>query len=57
MTKNGCGRYTIIGIQHCEKTQATIRRMNELEKGRKSGEEKSWLALEAREKNLGFSHE
>ncbi len=31
--------------------------MNELEKGRKSGEEKGWLTLEDVEENLGLSHE
>ncbi len=39
-----------------EKTQTTIRLMNELVKGRKSGEEKSWLTLEAVEEKLGLSH-
>ena len=57
LTKNGRGRYAIIDIQDYEKTQATIRLMNELEKGRKSGEEKGWLTLEAVEENLGLSHE
>ena len=50
-------RYAIIDIQDYEKTQATIQLMNELEKGRKSGEEKGWLTLEAVEENLGLSHE
>lgn len=40
-----------------EKTQATIRLMSELAKGRKSGEEKGWLALEAVEETLGITHE
>ena len=57
LTKNGRGRYAIIDIQDYEKTQATIRLMNELEKGRKSGEEKGWLTLEAVEENLGLFHE
>ena len=50
LTKNGRGRYAIIDIQDYE-------RMNELEKGRRSGEEKGWLTLEAVEENLGLSHE
>ena len=33
------------------------RLMNELAKGRKSGEEKGWLTLEAVEKNLGIVNE
>ena len=40
-----------------EKTQATLRLMNELAKGQKSGEEKGWLTLEAVEKNLGIVNE
>lgn len=56
LTKNGRGRYAIIDIQDYDKAQATIRLMNELTKGRKSGEEKGWLTLEAVEENLGLSH-
>jgi prevent-host-death family protein len=43
LTKNGRGRYAIIDIQDYEKTQATLRLMSELTKGKKSGEEKGWL--------------
>lgn len=57
LTKNDRGRYAIIDMRDYEKTQATIQLMNELEKGRKSGEEKGWLTLEAVEKALGLSHE
>lgn len=57
LTKNGRGRYAIMDIQDFEKDQATIRLLNELAKGRKSGEEKGWLSLEAVEKNLGISNE
>lgn len=34
LTKNGHGRYAILDMQDFEKTQATIRLMNELAKGR-----------------------
>ena len=34
LTKNGHGRYEILDMQDFEKTQATIRLMNELAKGR-----------------------
>ena len=37
-----------------ERTQATIRLLNELEKGRRSGEESGWLSLEAVEAQLGL---
>ena len=57
LTKNGHGRYAILDIQDFEKTQAIIRLMNELAKGRKSGEEKGWLTLEAVEEHLGITHE
>ena len=40
-----------------ERAQATIQLMNELAKGRKSGEEKGWLTLEAVEKSLGIVNE
>ena len=43
LTKNGRGRYAIIDIQDYEKTRATLKLMDELAKGKKSGEEKGWL--------------
>ena len=57
LTKNGRGKYAIVDLQDYEKTQATIRLMNELAKGRRSGETEGWLTLEAVEENLGISHE
>lgn len=57
LTKNGRGRYAILDMQDFEKTQATLRLMNELMKGRKSGERTGWLTLEAVEKNLGIANE
>ncbi len=44
LTKNGRGRYAIVDIQDFEKTQATLKLMGELAKGKKSGEEKGWLS-------------
>ena len=46
LTKNGRGRYAIVDMQDYERTQATIRLMNELAKGRKSGETEGWLTPE-----------
>lgn len=57
LTKNGRGRYAILDIQDFEKTQATLRLMNELAKGRESGEEKGWLSLEAVEEHMGIVNE
>lgn len=44
LTKNGRGRYVIVDIVDYEKTQATLKLMGELEKGRKSGEENGWIS-------------
>ena len=44
LTKNGRGRYAIIDMQDYEKTQATLRLMNELAKGRQSGEREGWIS-------------
>ena len=57
LTKNGRGRYAILDMRDFERALATIQLMNELAKGRKSGEEKGWLTLEAVEKILGIVNE
>lgn len=44
LTKNGRGRYAIVDIQDYEKTQATLRLMGELAKGRRSGETEGWIS-------------
>lgn len=47
LTKNGRGCYAIVDIseqEDYEKTKAALRLMCELDKGRKSGEEKGWLS-------------
>ena len=57
LTKNGRGRYAIVDMHDYEKAQATIRLMNEIAKGRRSGEAEGWLTLEDVEKNLGIADE
>ena len=57
LTKNGRGRYAIVDMHDYEKAQATIPLMNEIAKGRRSGETEGWLTLEAVEKNLGIADE
>ena len=57
LTKNGRGKYAIVDIRDYDRTQATIRLMNELAKGRKSGEEKDWFTLEELERELGVLDE
>ena len=57
LTKNGRGKYAIMDMYDYERTQATLRLMNELAKGRRSGEEQGWLTLEEVEKHLGIVRE
>lgn len=57
LTKNGRGRYAILDMEDYEKTQATLRLMSELAKGRESGERDGWLTLEAVEESLGLADE
>ena len=56
LTKNGRGRYAIVDMQDYEKTQATLRLMNKLAKGRRSGETEGWLTLEEVEAHLGIQY-
>ena len=44
-------------MQDYERTQATLKLMNELAKGRKSGETEGWLTLEEVEESLGLADE
>ena len=57
LTENGRGRYVILDIHDYEKMMATLQLRKELDKGRRSGETKGWLTLEAVEKNLGLDDE
>ena len=40
LTKNGRGRYAILDIQDYERANATLKLVDELAKGKQSGEEK-----------------
>lgn len=46
LTKNGRGRYAIMDMQDYEKSQATLKLLDALAKGKKSGEEQGWLSPE-----------
>ena len=46
--QNGRGRYAILDMHDYEKAQATIRLMNEIAKGRRSGETEGWLSMGGR---------
>lgn len=44
LTKNGRGKYAIIDIKEYERINATLKLMDELAKGKKSGEERGWIS-------------
>lgn len=57
LTKNGRGRYAIMDMKDFEKMQATLQLLNELARGKESGERDGWNTLEEVEKSLGIIHE
>lgn len=57
LTKNGHGRYALMDMHDYEKMQTTLELMSEIEKGRKSGEEKGWLSMDEVEARLGVVNE
>ena len=46
LTKNGHGRYAIVDMQDYERTYATLRLLEGLAQGRRSGETEGWLTPE-----------
>jgi len=54
LTRNGRGKYVLLEMEDYEKTQAGIKLMIELAKGRKSGEEQGWETIESVEAALGI---
>jgi len=54
MASNGKGRYAIMDIQDYERVMATIKLMDDLETGRKSGEEQGWISSEQLKRELGI---
>ncbi len=44
LTKNGRGLYAIVDIQDYERANAALKLMNELSRGKHSGEENGWLS-------------
>ena len=54
LTKNGKGRYAIMDMQDYERVMATIKLMDALETGRKSGEEQGWISSEQLKSELGI---
>lgn len=59
LTKNGRGRYAVMEMEEYreyEKLKAMNRLAAELERGRRSGEEESWLPLEEVDKELSIGN-
>lgn len=57
LTKNGRGKYVIIDMKEYEKTKATIRLLEELAKGERSGIEQGWVTIDDLEKSLGVTND
>ena len=54
LTRNGKGKYVLLDMEDYEKTQAGIKLMAELARGRKSGETEGWETIESVETALGI---
>ena len=54
LTRDGREKYVLLDMADYEKTQAGIKLMTELAKGRKSGEEQGWETIESIEAALGI---
>jgi len=46
LTKNGRGKYVLLDMEDYEKTDACLKLLAELAKGRKAGEEQGWETIE-----------
>jgi len=53
LTKNGRGKYVLLDMEDYEKTNASVKLMSELAKGRKAGEKQGWESIENIEAVLG----
>jgi len=53
LTKNGRGKYVLLDMEDYEKTDASLKLLYELAKGRKAGEEQGWETIEKVEALLG----
>jgi prevent-host-death family protein len=52
LTKNGRGKYVIADIDDYDRTKATLKLMNELEKGERSGREHGWIPFDEFDKEI-----
>jgi len=53
LTKNGRGKYVLLDMEDYEKTDARLKLLSELAKGRKAGEKQGWETIEKVEALLG----
>ena len=56
LTQNGRSRYVILDMADYERSEAIVRLMMELEKGRISGEKEGWHTLEEIRKEFGLNN-
>jgi prevent-host-death family protein len=56
LTKNGRGRYVILDMEDYEKTEAAMKLIAELEKGRISGEKEGWHSLDEIRTEFGIGN-
>ena len=54
MVLNGKGRYVIMDLQDYDRVTDTIKLMDALEAGRKSGEKEGWISSEQLKNELGI---
>ena len=53
LTKNGHGRYALMDMEEYNRTQATIKLLNELKQGEQSAKEHGWTDIRAVAEKLG----
>ena len=54
LTKNGRGKYVLLDMEDYERTQASLKLLTELARGRKAGETQGWRSIESVEAALGI---
>ena len=57
LTENGIGRYALLDIKEYERTQATIKLMNELAEAEQSAIDGGWIGIEEAKKQLGIVYD
>ena len=55
LTKSGRGKYVLLDMEEYDKTQATMKLMADLARGRKAGEDLGWQSIDEVEAALGIA--